>query len=174
MGRGRDDATVLAVDDLQEYLDVYEHQLGDDYDVRTALGGEAALAALSPEVDAVLLDREMPDVSGDDVLAAIRDGGYDCRVAVVTADDPGEDVLGVGYDAHLRKPVSGDELTEVVERLLSLSAYADAVAALHEASERRAAGEHDPERIRELRERADAIADGFDRRDYRVVFRDLP
>lgn len=173
MSCGRDDATVLAVDDLREYLDVYEHRLGDEYEVRTAHGGEAALAAVDEDVDVVLLDREMPGVSGDDVLAAIREEGYDCRVAIVTANEPDEDVVGLGYDAYLRKPVSADDLTDVVERLRSLSAYVDAVTALHEASERRAAGEYDPERVRELRDRADAIADGFDPRDYRIVFRDL-
>jgi DNA-binding NtrC family response regulator len=174
MSRGRDDATVLAVDDLQDYLDVYEHRLGDRYDVRTAHGGEAALDALSSDVDVVLLDRDMPDVSGDDVLAAIRDADYDCRVAMVTANEPDEDVVGLGYDAYLRKPVSGDDLTDIVERLLALSAYVEAVEAFHEAGERRATGEHDDaERVRELRERADGIADGFDARDYRVVFRDL-
>lgn len=174
MSRGHEDATVLAVDDLQDYLDVYEYRLGDRYDVRTANGGEAALDALSEDVDVVLLDRDMPDVSGDDVLAAIRDAGYDCRVAMVTANEPDEDVVGLGYDTYLRKPVSGDDLTEVVERLCSLSAYVAAVEAFREASERRAAGEHDDtERVREHRERADEIAGGFDAQDYRVVFRDL-
>ncbi len=174
MSRGREDATVLAVDDLQDYLNVYEHRLGDQYDVRTANGGEAALDALSSDVDVVLLDRDMPGVPGDDVLAAIRDADYDCRVAMVTANEPDEDIVGLGYDAYLRKPVSGDDLTEVVERLLSLSAYSDAVDAFREASKRRAAGERDDaERVRELRKRADDIADGFDARDYRVVFRDL-
>ena len=174
MSRGREDATVLAVDDLQDYLNVYEHRLDDRYDVRTANGGEAALDVLSSDVDVVLLDRDMPGVSGDDVLAAIRDAGYDCRVAMVTANEPDEDVVGLGYDAYLRKPVSGDDLTDVVDRLLSLSTYVDAVDAFREASERRAAGEHDDaERVRELRDRADDVADGFDPRDYRVVFRDL-
>ncbi|MCG1002682.1 MULTISPECIES: response regulator [Halobacterium] len=173
MSRGRDEATVLAVDDLQEYLGLYEDRLGDRYDVRTAHGGEAALDALSADVDVVLLDREMPDMSGDDVLAAIRDAGYDCRVAMVTANEPDENVVGRGYDAYVRKPVSGDDLVAVVERLLSLSAYVAAVEALHEASERHATGDADAERVRELRDRADDIADGFDPRDYRVVFRDL-
>ncbi len=174
MSGGHEGATVLAVDDLRDYLDVYEHRLGDRYDVRTAAGGERALEAVSADVEVVLLDRDMPDVSGDEVLERIREAGYDCRVAMVTANDPDEDVVGLGYDAYVQKPVSGDELTGVVERLLSLSAYVDAVEAFHEACERRAGGENGAAgRVRELRERVDDIADGFDERDYRVVFRDL-
>lgn len=182
---GRELPTVLVVDDMTDHLALYEHRLGSEYDVLTATDGETALEAVSEDVDVVLLDRALSGTSGDDVLARIRDAGFDCRVAMVTADDPDEDVVDLGYDASLTKPVSETELVTVVERLLRLAAYVEAVDDYHEACKRRAkrqrASEEEAgladggldEQLREHRERVDALAADFDAADYRVVFRDL-
>lgn len=170
---------------MPDHLELYEHRLGGDYDVRTAADGETALEVVSEDVDVVLLDRNLPGTSGDDVLARIRAAGFDCRVAMVTVDEPDEDVVDLGYDAYLTKPVSETELVTVVERLLRLAAYVEAVDDYHDACERRAkrqrasdgeAGLVDgglDEQLREHRERVDALAADFDAADYRVVFRDL-
>lgn len=179
MSGGRDSRTVLAVDDLREYLDLYEYRL-DDYHVLTADDGETALELLSEGVDVVLLDRDMPHLDGDEVLRRIRASDHDCRVAMVTATDLDEDVVDLGYDAYLTKPVSGAELTATVDRLFTISEYVDAVDEFHDACERRAARRRDgedtsglDERVRELRERVDRLAAEFDERAYRLVFRDL-
>jgi response regulator RpfG family c-di-GMP phosphodiesterase len=175
MSGGRDSPTVLAVDDLEDYLDLYEYRLDDEYEVLTAENGETALDVVSAAVDVVLLDRDLPGMSADAVLGAIRDGGYDCRVATVTADEPDDDVIEVGFDAYLTKPVSETALNEVVDRLLTITAYLDAVDEYHAACERRAKRGEDAvdASIRDLRKRVDDLADQFDDEDYRVVFRDL-
>lgn len=175
MSLGRDSPTVLAVDDLDEHRDLYEYRLDDAYDVLTAEDGETALAVVSEDVDVLLLDRDVPGISGDDVLEAVRADGYGCRVALVTADEPGEDVIDLGYDAYVAKPVSESELNDVVEQLLTVAAYLDAVDDYHAACEQRAKrGEDAVEAsLRDLRDRVDELADQFDDSDYRVVFRDL-
>lgn len=175
MSRARDSPTVLAVDDLDEYLDCYEYRLEAAYDVLTAEDGETALDVVYEDVDVVLLDRDMPGISGDDVLESIRADGYGCRVALVTADEPDEDVIDLGYDAYVTKPVSESELNEVVDQLLTVAAYLDAVDEYHAACEQRAKrGEDAVEAsLRDLRDRVDELADQFDESDYRVVFRDL-
>jgi CheY-like chemotaxis protein len=180
MSEPPDSGTILVVDDLQDYLDLYERRLGDDYDVETANGGRAALERLGPHVDVVLLDRDMPAVSGREVLAEIR-ADYECRVAMVTAEEPDEDIVDLGYDAYLQKPVSGLELQETVDRLLRLTAYGDAIEAFHSVCERRKeALESDGEipdsleaELHDRRERVDALASEFETVDFRVVFRDL-
>lgn len=116
-------ATVLAVDDLPEYRRLYERRLGDDYEVLTAESGEAALRMLDDRIDVVLLDRSMPDMSGDEVLATIRAEGYPCRVAMVTANEPDDDVIDLGFDAYLVKPVTTGELNRTVQRLLARTSY---------------------------------------------------
>jgi DNA-binding response OmpR family regulator len=67
----------------------------------------------------------MPGMSGDEVLAHIREQGYDCRVAMVTAVDPDFDILDMGFDEYVVKPVSRDDLYDTVEQLLTYSTYDD-------------------------------------------------
>ncbi|MFB6179337.1 MAG: response regulator [Halorientalis sp.] len=120
--------TVLVAEDEQHLADLYSDYLAEDYEVLTAYGGEDAIEFLEDEsvtVDVALLDRRMPDVSGDKVLATINDRGYDCRVAMVTAVNPGFDIIDMGCDEYLVKPVSRDDLLEVVDRLLKLSEYSE-------------------------------------------------
>ncbi|MFB6300254.1 MAG: HalX domain-containing protein [Halobacteriales archaeon] len=115
--------TVLIVDDEPNVAEAYSLWLTDEYTVRTATGGEAALEALDATVDVVLLDRRMPDLTGDEVLERIRSDGYSCRVAMVTAVDPDFDIVDMAFDAYLVKPVTEEELNQTVEQLLRLSAY---------------------------------------------------
>jgi DNA-binding response OmpR family regulator len=118
------DATVLIVDDEKPITDAYAQWLENDYDVRTAYSGSEALDKLDEAVDVVLLDRRMPDLSGEDVLDQIHDQGLKCRVALVSAVEPDFDILELGFDAYLEKPVSeASELLETVEALLRRSTY---------------------------------------------------
>ncbi|EMA68915.1 response regulator receiver protein [Halorubrum aidingense JCM 13560] len=117
---------VLVVEDEPDLADLYAAWLGDEYRVRTAYGGQKALEELDEvdnEVDAILLDRRMPGLSGDEVLAAVRERGIDCRVAMVTAVEPDFDILKMGFDDYLVKPVTSDTLRETVEGLLRRGEY---------------------------------------------------
>ena len=115
--------TVLVVEDEQHLADLYTDYLDDRYDVRTAYSGEEGLAMLSPEIDVVLLDRRMPVVSGNEVLAEIEDRSLPARVAMVTAVNPDFDIIEMGVDDYLVKPVTREELTEVVDRLHKIAEY---------------------------------------------------
>lgn len=124
MGDG-DTVTVLVVEDERPLLEVYSRWLEDSYDVRTAASGSAALERLDESVDVVLLDRRMPGMSGDEVLVRIRERATDCKVAIVSAVEPDFDVITMGFDAYLSKPVRRDELQNVVEQLLARSSFAE-------------------------------------------------
>ena len=114
--------SVLVVDDEQAITDAYATWLGDEFDVRTAYSGTEALAQLDGNVDAMLLDRRMPEQSGEAVLAELRDRGIDCRVAIISAEGPDDDVRELGYDAYLQKPVAErDRILGVVDDLLDVS-----------------------------------------------------
>jgi DNA-binding response OmpR family regulator len=182
-----DDATVLVVDDERGLADLYTIWLEDDYDVRTAYNGTEALDALDDAVDVVLLDRQMPDVSGDDVLDELRDRGIECRVAMVTAVEPELDIIELGFDDYLRKPVDRDTLVETVERLQRRSSYDNAVQEYFSAARKHAllSESEDPgvteseefetldNRLDELRGELDAVAASFDDDDFEVLFRRL-
>lgn len=117
------EGTVLIVEDETELVEVYAHWLADQYEVRTATSGTEALDQLDDTVGVVLLDRRMPGESGDELLPEIRDRAPDARVAMVTAVDPDFDILSMGFDAYLTKPVDRETLTTTVQRLLARSAY---------------------------------------------------
>ena len=109
--------TVLVADDEPGVADVYAMCLGEDYEVRTATGGSEALALLDETVDIAVLDRRMPVVSGDEVIAEIRSRGIDCAVVLVTGTKPDLGLVDVDFDAYLAKPVGCDEFEATIEGL---------------------------------------------------------
>jgi DNA-binding response OmpR family regulator len=185
---GRDDVTVLVVDDEDSFVSMYADWLANRWTVRTATGGEAALDALDEAVDVLLLDRRMPGLSGDEVLDLIRDLGYDCRVAMVTAVPPDFDLLEMGFDDYATKPLDRAELVSMVERLAARSEYSTLVQRYFstvrkrellrsEKGEAELAGRTDyralEERIDELRRRTRQMTVCFGEDDFRALFYDL-
>ncbi|WP_435335680.1 HalX domain-containing protein [Haloarchaeobius sp. TZWWS8] len=117
------DPTVLIVEDEPDLANLYAAWLRDATDVETAYSGSEALDAISKTVDIVLLDRRMPGLSGDEVLSTIRDRDLDTRVAMVTAVEPDFDIVGMGFDDYLVKPVSKSDLLSTIDQLLLRSTY---------------------------------------------------
>jgi len=152
-----DRPVVLAVDDHERVARSFEIWLSDEYDVRTALDGEAALAAVDDTVDVVLLDRHMPGRSGDEVLATIRERGLDCRVAMVTGVDPDFDIVEMPFDEYVQKPLDESVLRETVDRLVELSAFDDGIEELYALSQKRATLETEKSRT-ELERSSDYAA----------------
>lgn len=122
-----DRPTVLVVDDDRALADTCEYWLREEYDVRVAYGGTQALEQVDDSVDVVLLDRRMPDVSGDDVLEEIDARGLDCRVAMMTAVAPDTDIVEMPFDEYLVKPVDEESVTEAVEELLVRAEFDDRI-----------------------------------------------
>jgi len=121
------DLNILVVDDEPGLADLYTVWLSDDHDVETAYSGEEAIEKVDADTDIVFLDRRMPQMSGDEVLAAIRDRELDCQVAMVTGVDADFDIIEIPFDEYLSKPVSEDDLEAVIERLHRRSTYDDAL-----------------------------------------------
>lgn len=113
--------TVLLVEDEQGLADLYRFWLNDQYDVVVANSGEDALEAMDDSVDVVLLDRRMPGLSGDEVLSTLRNRGYECPVAMVSAVTPKFDIVRISLDAYVRKPIEQEQLRGSVEQLLLIA-----------------------------------------------------
>ncbi|WP_323190485.1 response regulator [Halostella sp. PRR32] len=114
--------TVLVADDEPKVADLYAQYLDSEFDVRTAYNGSEALE-LADGVDVVLLDRQMPDKSGDDVLNELRDSGNNCQVVMVTALEPTMDVVDMPFDDYVVKPAQKDDLIAVVEAQVVRATY---------------------------------------------------
>lgn len=121
---GVGDVRALVVDDEQEVADAYALRLRGYCEVETAYGGEEALSSIDDSsIDIVLLDRHMPGMSGDDVLAELDERGFYGRVVMVTAVDPGVEVLEMPFDDYLCKPVEREDVRAVVDQQRQILAY---------------------------------------------------
>lgn len=107
--------TVLVVEDdigVQKYLK--ELLLDNAYSVLTASDGVQALNSiekLTPDV--VLLDLNLPNMTGEAVCMEIRKKYPEIKVIILTAKDKIEDVvigLNLGADDYMTKPFVADEL----------------------------------------------------------------
>ena len=160
-GEGDTQPRILVIDDEERVGQAFALWLDDGYRVETATDGEEGLAKLTDDVDVVLLDRHMPGLSGGEVLERIREAGYGCRVAMVTAVDPDLDIVDLPFDDYVSKPVDRETLRSVIDRLLRLDRYDRRMGELYAVDRTLAALETDSpgrrladdDRYRELRER---------------------
>ena len=83
---------ILAVDDASDLLALMAKALGADYEVRTADSGAAALlaAAAEPHPDLILLDVEMPKMSGFEVCKALKSDPVTAGIPVIFLTGKGE------------------------------------------------------------------------------------
>ena len=118
------DLHALVVDDEREVADAYALRVRGFCDVETAYSGAEALSIIDDAaIDIVLLDRHMPNMSGDDVLAELDEQGYYGRVIMITAVDPGFDVLEMPFDEYLCKPVDRKDVRAAIDQQRQVLAY---------------------------------------------------
>lgn len=163
------ETVVLIVEDEPDVAETYRLWLEQYYEVRVARDGNEALEKLDEAVDIVLLDRLMPGLSGGEVLEEIRNKELDCRVAMVTAVEPDFDILEMGFDAYLSKPVKSEQLEATVENLLERSEYDSLLQEYYSLVEKRATLEatktgaelENNDEYRKLKDRIDELRDNL-------------
>ena len=119
---------VLLVEDEPELADVLADGLRrEGYAVEVARDGAAALSSLAAaDVDLMILDRDLPVLSGDAVCRALRDQGHPVRILMLTAAGTLDDRvagLDLGADDYLPKPFA---YVELLARLRALGRRAPA------------------------------------------------
>jgi class 3 adenylate cyclase/CheY-like chemotaxis protein len=129
-------AKILVVDDTPRNVKLVADLLGvKGYKVATATSGREALASIDADPpDLVLLDVVMPEMSGYEVCAKMRENPATqvLPVIMVTALDPSvERVKGIeaGADDFLTKPINQAELLARVKSLLRIKELHDIVQA---------------------------------------------
>jgi CheY-like chemotaxis protein len=110
---------VLVVDDDQSILDTVSSILsGEGYQIMAAAGGHEALAlARTWHPTLVLLDMRMPVMDGWAVARALREGGSNVPLVVMTAaESAGRWADEIGAAGYLAKPFTLDDLIACVDR----------------------------------------------------------
>lgn len=115
--------TVAIIEDNTGIADLYEIWLHSDYTVDAANTCKQAESILDDTVDVALLDRRLPDGSGDELLMDIRNRGLTFPVAMVSGENPDLDIINLGFDAYHTKPIRQEELLETVQTLLEETEY---------------------------------------------------
>jgi DNA-binding response OmpR family regulator len=116
--------SILVVEDEPAHVQFYEYALGEDYNVFIAKSGEAALDALNIQgkIDLMVLDINLPGMSGMDVLKEMKKSYSSIPVMIVSASDGDEaqtlPVVG-GWCEYLEKPFEVGELLDRVKTCLS-------------------------------------------------------
>ncbi len=129
MGR----ASILAVDDEPQNLELLEAYLIMEYDVIFASNGEEALQKLEEEnIDLILLDVMMPGLDGYEVCKRVKENESNPYIPIImiTALSEKEDLikgLESGAEEFLTKPVNKLELQTRIKSLLKLKQYHDEV-----------------------------------------------
>lgn len=115
--RSGDEPTVLVVEDDRELADTYSVWLEPEYEVRTAYSGSDGLTWYDSSVDIVLLDRQIPDLSGMTVIQNMEKRDVNDQKAMLTGLEPGSDLAELPCDEYLRKPVTKSQLRDAVDEL---------------------------------------------------------
>ena len=124
--------SVLIAEDNEDIRELVSHQLRRmGVEVMVAEDGRRALdIALATRPTLVLMDMDMPVMSGFDAVAALRAQGYTGQIYALTAyqDGPEADrALASGCDALLGKPIRSDRLRSRVAQALGRSPEGPAV-----------------------------------------------
>ena len=122
---------ILTIDDQQLILLSVERRLSElGYSVKTANTGQMGIELFdSFEPDLVLVDINMPDMSGLEVVKHIKSGTKKGVPVLVMSGNAQENIImdgfTLGIDDYMKKPVSLDEMAARIKRLVGAPIISD-------------------------------------------------
>ncbi len=116
-------ADVMIIDDDEALCVAVSRLLSNQgYRVRAAHSGEEGLALCEAEMPAlILLDLNLPEMDGIEVLQRIKEMDGTCRVVMVTAYDKAKaavEAMRLGAEDYVTKPLPMEELLVLVGKLV--------------------------------------------------------
>ncbi len=117
------DARILIVDDEDRFRQSVARLLGEDGCLadETSNGLDAISKLVASDFDVVLLDMNMPGLSGEETFREIQAHGFDVETIFLTGRASMNDAVRLlqqgAYD-YLLKPVSMDAITRAVRRAM--------------------------------------------------------
>ena len=121
---------VLIVEDDPGVREALAFILEDRYELLLASGGEEALALVVRQpIDLILVDWLLPDMSGTDLVRALRTTFPELPVITMSglrADTTAREALAAGATLHIPKPLEVRELIDRIELLLEGPGYPEA------------------------------------------------
>ncbi|WP_336338178.1 response regulator transcription factor [Haloarcula brevis] len=115
--------SVAVIDDDEDYRQLYKLWLPEAYEVTEASDGRTGLRRIDDSVDVVLLDRQMPELSGETVASKLRQRPAAPAVVMISGVEPDVDILEIPVDSYLRKPTDRDTLLSVLSTVRTRREY---------------------------------------------------
>ena len=113
---------ILIVDDNDDFRTMLAAALrSNGYIISEAADGKEALAMLTTtDNDMAIVDLDMPKLNGLALSKKVKDAAPDFPIVMVTGyaqSYSAAEILSVGIDAFLQKPVPIEKLLEVIQQL---------------------------------------------------------
>ncbi len=112
---------VLLIDDEKEFLETLSERMEiRGMNVNTADNAKAAVSSLdNSDYDAIVLDLQMPDMNGIEMLKVIKQSHPDMQVILLTGQatlEAGIEAMKLGAMDFMEKPADIDSLTEKIKK----------------------------------------------------------
>ena len=114
---------ILSIDDSRSvHAYIQQCLLNTECEISHAYNGEEGLRSLegSEDVDLILLDWEMPVMTGPEVAASLKKMGNKIPVIMLTSKNAPEDIsqmLELGVSEYVMKPFTPDILIDKIEAI---------------------------------------------------------
>jgi DNA-binding NtrC family response regulator len=117
------DSILIVEDDTNVRESLLSVLASKDYAVEAVSNGEQALRVIEQkDYDVLLLDLQLPKVSGMEVLANARKLSPDTSIVILTAHGSIEnavEAMKLGADDYLEKPPDAGQLLETAQQLMA-------------------------------------------------------
>ena len=118
---------ILVVDDEPDIINIVTMMLEKEgYEVISATNGLEALACVKEtKPDVIFLDRNMPEMGGDEVMTRLKENPATSSIPIIllTSLDKYEDVsggYGLGADGYITKPFTHSQISNGIRLVLTL------------------------------------------------------
>ncbi len=119
-------ATILLIEDDPFFVDLLRlHLVAAGYTVQVARDPAEGLRSLLEDVpDLILLDLDLPYLSGIEVLEALRSDPASWKIPIIivtgrTDDETYTRCAKIGFDGFFAKPLVGDKLSKAIAETLA-------------------------------------------------------
>ncbi|KJJ83724.1 Signal transduction response regulator, receiver region domain protein [Candidatus Omnitrophus magneticus] len=111
---------ILIADDEKDLLDILKERLGfKGYDVDIASDGKEAMTYVaSNNYDLVIVDHNMPEFTGIEVIRYIKGKNLSAKIVMLTGYPSMKDFFAksIGADEYLSKPMKILEVEELIKK----------------------------------------------------------
>ncbi|MGN1110169.1 MAG: two-component system response regulator [Oscillospiraceae bacterium] len=115
---------IVAIDDDRDVLKLLKNILGETYDFTPMANGMMAVNYFkSKTADLILLDYEMPMMSGAEVLKKLRENPNTQNIPVVFLTSVSDnakvmEIMSLGVNGYILKPINVDRLRSDLRKIL--------------------------------------------------------